>query len=131
MPIDMLERLRTDPGHRTLGELLQERQWAVQEIERLRVGAEPSRAVRRGGVVAAADVEPRVKGPPTVPPPIAPVSPHQLLRMTAVTKMVGLSRSTIYKLIERGRFPAGVRIGVRARGWRMGDVVTWLERLSN
>jgi len=28
--LDMLERLREDPGGRTLGQLLQERQWAVQ-----------------------------------------------------------------------------------------------------
>jgi hypothetical protein len=36
MPVEMLERLRLDPGSRTVGELFQERQWAVQEIERLR-----------------------------------------------------------------------------------------------
>ena len=33
--LDMLERLRDDPGSRTLGQLLQERQWALHEIERL------------------------------------------------------------------------------------------------
>jgi hypothetical protein len=33
---DMLDRLRLDPGSRTLGQLLQERQWALQEITRLR-----------------------------------------------------------------------------------------------
>ena len=31
-PDDMLDRLKQDPGTRTLGELLQERQWALQEI---------------------------------------------------------------------------------------------------
>lgn len=33
---DMLGRLRLDPGSWTLGQLLQERQWAAQEITRLR-----------------------------------------------------------------------------------------------
>lgn len=33
----MWERLKTDPSLRTLGELLQEREWAVQEIRRLRL----------------------------------------------------------------------------------------------
>jgi hypothetical protein len=32
---DMLARLREDPGGRTLGQLLLERQWALQQIERL------------------------------------------------------------------------------------------------
>ena len=33
----MWDRLKTDPGQRTLGELVQEREWAVQEIGRLRL----------------------------------------------------------------------------------------------
>lgn len=32
---EMFERLRADPDTRTLGQLLQERQWALHEIERL------------------------------------------------------------------------------------------------
>lgn len=37
---DMIERLKTNPRHRTLGELLLERQWAVDEILRLRIELE-------------------------------------------------------------------------------------------
>jgi hypothetical protein len=37
MPLDMLDRLSLDPGTRTLGELLQEREWVVSEIRHLRV----------------------------------------------------------------------------------------------
>jgi hypothetical protein len=36
VPLDMLDRLCLDPGTRTLGELMQEREWAVSEIRRLR-----------------------------------------------------------------------------------------------
>ena len=36
MPLDMLDRLCLDPGMRTLGELMQERELAVGEIRRLR-----------------------------------------------------------------------------------------------
>ena len=36
MSLDMLDRLILDPGTRTLGELMQEREWAVGEIRRLR-----------------------------------------------------------------------------------------------
>src|ERR1700686_3582989 len=31
----MFDRLSIDPGHRTLGELIQERQWAVEETSRV------------------------------------------------------------------------------------------------
>lgn len=37
MALDMLDRLTPGPGTRTLGELLQEREWAVGEIRRLRL----------------------------------------------------------------------------------------------
>ena len=60
----------------------------------------------------------------------APVSPHQLLRLPEVKLMIGLSRSTIYQMIAAGRFPAAVRVGRRARAWRMAEVVAWLERLG-
>ncbi|MCJ7453636.1 MAG: AlpA family transcriptional regulator [Steroidobacteraceae bacterium] len=131
MPVDMLDRVRTDPGHRTLGELLQERQWALQEIERLRarVVAPPDR--RHVVEPVAVSERPRVPKPAAAPLEAPAVSPHQLLRLPAVQKMIGLSRSTIYQMIERGRFPPGVRLGARARGWRMGDVVAWSERLSS
>lgn len=129
MPIDMLERLRTDPGHRTLGELLQERQWAVQEIERLRAASAAPSSARRVGrpfnVVRGA-VSQRVTGPPTAPP-----SPHQMLRLPEVSKMIGLSRACIYQMIARGQFPTGVQVGARARRWRMADIAAWQEGLTN
>jgi prophage regulatory protein len=127
---DMLERLRSDPGHRTLGELLQERQWAVQEIERLRARVVPPPIERRGVQVAASVERPPVPKSATEQWPVTSISPHQLLRLAEVSKMIGLSRSAIYQMIERGRFPAGVHVGTRARRWRMGDVGAWLERLG-
>jgi len=37
VPLEMLERLVLEPGTRTLGELFQEREWAVAKIRGLRV----------------------------------------------------------------------------------------------
>lgn len=37
MTLDMLDRLCLDPGTRTLGEFMQEREWAAGEIRRLRM----------------------------------------------------------------------------------------------
>ena len=50
-----------------------------------------------------------------------------ILRMRDVIRMTGLSRSTIYLLIDRGEFPKQIRLGARAVGWREADVLAWLE----
>jgi prophage regulatory protein len=54
-----------------------------------------------------------------------------MLRLSDLTKLVGLSRSTIYKMIERGEFPRGVHAGFRARRWRMAEVADWQARLAD
>ena len=50
-----------------------------------------------------------------------------LMRMTAVTRMTGLSRSTIYKLMAERRFPSPVRLSSRAVAWRRADLERWSE----
>lgn len=46
-------------------------------------------------------------------------------RMSAVLRLTGLGRSTIYRLIAEDKFPAQVRIGTRAVGWRWSDLERW------
>jgi len=131
MHVEMLERLRLDPGTRTLGELLQERQWAVTEIERLR-SADASRGhVRFGGksvtktrtVVADARLDDSGRGARSPPA-------SQLLRLPEVSKLIGLSRSSVYLMIARGEFPSGIRVGARARRWRLSDISAWQDKLD-
>ena len=43
-----------------------------------------------------------------------------------VIAICGLSRSTIYEMIGRGEFPAPVKLGARAVGWRRSDIEAWL-----
>lgn len=45
MESDILVRLRADPGRRTLGEILQEREAAANAIENLRIQLEQKRIV--------------------------------------------------------------------------------------
>jgi len=52
---------------------------------------------------------------------------EKLHRRPAVEDMTALSRSTIYALMEEGRFPRPVRIGKRAVAWRDSDLREWLE----
>jgi prophage regulatory protein len=51
--------------------------------------------------------------------------PTMLLRIGAVMHTTGLGRSTIYRLITAGDFPAPIRISTRAVAWRRTDVESW------
>lgn len=49
------------------------------------------------------------------------------LRMPAVTRLTGLGRSTIYRLMAEDKFPAPVRLAVRAVAWRRSDLERWSD----
>lgn len=51
-------------------------------------------------------------------------------RINAVMRRTGRSRAWIYKAIERGEFPAPVRLGLRAVAWRDADLAAWQSSLS-
>ena len=50
----------------------------------------------------------------------------RILRLKSVLERTGLSRSTLYRKIERGTFPMQVRISERCIGWRESDVERWV-----
>ncbi len=53
----------------------------------------------------------------------------QLLRLSDVTKLTGLSRATVYRLVEKDRFPRPRRIGDRAVAWVNSEVEKWADGL--
>lgn len=48
-------------------------------------------------------------------------------RLPEVKHRTGLSRSTIYRQIKAGEFPAPVPLGQRAVGWLSSDVDQFIE----
>jgi prophage regulatory protein len=50
-----------------------------------------------------------------------------ILRIGEVTRRVGLARATLYRYVSRGDFPAPVRLGSRASGWRLSEVLEWVQ----
>jgi prophage regulatory protein len=52
-------------------------------------------------------------------------TPPAILRLPEVMRLTGLGRSTIYRLLAVGQFPAPVQLSVRAVGWRRTDVDHW------
>ncbi|MFT6607142.1 MAG: prophage regulatory protein [Halocynthiibacter sp.] len=51
---------------------------------------------------------------------------EQHLRRPAVETATGLSRSTIYAMMDAGEFPRPIRIGKRAVAWPKSAVTAWL-----
>lgn len=52
---------------------------------------------------------------------------ERLLRRREVETITGLSRSTIYRLMQKGDFPKPVRIGPGAVRWKVSDIKAWIE----
>ena len=51
----------------------------------------------------------------------------RLLRRREVEEITGLSRSSIYRLMQDGQFPRPVKVGSAAVRWRASDITAWLE----
>ena len=50
----------------------------------------------------------------------------RLLRRPEVELMTGLSCSTIYRLMSKGKFPRPKRIGPQAVGWLISEIRQWM-----
>lgn len=52
---------------------------------------------------------------------------NRVIRLPAVIRMTGLSRSTIYLHMSKGFFPQSVSLGERAVGWVESQIDQWLD----
>jgi prophage regulatory protein len=52
--------------------------------------------------------------------------PDRILRLKTVLSRTGLSRSTIYRKIAEGTFPAQIRISTNGAGWRESEIDRWI-----
>ena len=52
--------------------------------------------------------------------------PDRIIRMKTVLARAGLSRSTIYRKIAEGTFPAQLKISINGAGWRESDIDRWV-----
>jgi prophage regulatory protein len=50
-----------------------------------------------------------------------------ILRTSDVTRLTGLSRTTLWRLERQGQFPQRIRFGRNAVGWRNEEVERWVE----
>ncbi|MGH6613403.1 helix-turn-helix transcriptional regulator [Sphingomonas sp.] len=54
-------------------------------------------------------------------------TPDRILRLKTVLQRTGLSRSTLYRKVDQGTFPAQVQIAARCVGWRESAVADWMH----
>jgi prophage regulatory protein len=121
MKENILNLLMTDPGQLTLGQLLQQREAARIEIQKLTQELEalkakmaaraPEKSASLGKNVQSAYVG------------------NALIGIGDLCKQIGVSRTTIYRWVKEGTFPAAVRISVGAVRWRSQDVEQWRTSL--
>ena len=52
---------------------------------------------------------------------------RRIVRRVEVSQLTGLARATIYQKVKERSFPAPIRLGARAVGWRLKDIDDWLQ----
>lgn len=118
MSEDIVSRLRIDPGQRTVGQLLQDREAALYEIVQLRKELE-SLKNKFSGSQSMAGLERSVNE--------TAYRAGTMLRLAEVCKLLGVSKSTIYNKISEGCFPAPVQLGDRMVRWPIDVIEKWKE----
>lgn len=54
---------------------------------------------------------------------------NNILRLSQVIAITGLSRASIYAKMNDGTFPQSRSLGARAVGWLSSDITEWIENL--
>lgn len=54
---------------------------------------------------------------------------RRLIRLPEVLKRVGLSRARMYGLIDAGRFPKQVKIGLRSVAFIESEIEEWMDKV--
>jgi prophage regulatory protein len=52
----------------------------------------------------------------------------RLLRLSEVLHLTALSRSSIYRLMEAGSFPASINLSARSVAWVEEEVQEWIQK---
>jgi prophage regulatory protein len=58
--------------------------------------------------------------------PSTPKSLPSVIKLPAVVDHTSLSRTTIYRLISQGSFPAPIKLGPNSSGWLVSDINDWI-----
>ena len=68
-----------------------------------------------------------IGNPPKVPAKQSNDTQDRILRAHEVQQIVGISRSTIWRLERKGQFPARLPLGTGSVGWLKSDIESWVN----
>ena len=60
-----------------------------------------------------------------------PIRPDQLLRITEVSSLTSLAKSTINLWVAQGKFPKPLNLSPTIKVWRNQSLIDWIEMQSN
>ena len=60
--------------------------------------------------------------------PSIKVAERRFLRRAEVESKKGFKRAHIYNLMNAGKFPKAVRLGIRAVGWDSTEIDQWIKQ---
>ena len=60
--------------------------------------------------------------------PINDNSVERIIRASELQKITGLSRTTLWRLENKGDFPRRIKLGAGSVGWRNSEVTQWIEQ---
>ena len=52
---------------------------------------------------------------------------HRMLRLPEVRDITGVSRSSIYKWMDEGKFPLPRKLSERAKAWDSREIAKWVD----
>jgi prophage regulatory protein len=51
----------------------------------------------------------------------------RIIKLSELKEIVGLARSTIYRMSSEGKFPKPIKLSERSSGWLESEVEQWIE----
>lgn len=66
--------------------------------------------------------------PPTRTPAQSTPTPDRFIRPSEIRDLTGLSPTTCWRREKAGDFPARRRLSPGCVGWRLSEIILWMER---
>ena len=89
--------------------------------------AAPEQKGLHGDAVEATGAENHLAGSEALSPIQPRAPPSYMLRMPEVMARTGLSRTTLWRRMRAGTFPAATSLGENSIGWPEGEITEWLS----
>lgn len=58
-------------------------------------------------------------------------TPSKLIRISEVSDITTLAKSTIWAKVANGAFPKPIKLGANVSVWRESDIAAWIDNLAS